>query len=237
MCTVRVWLWLCRDVITPANALRVLREEPAPRYDNLVAGSVALGARANVAAATMVGADCVLGERASVKRSVVGQGCHLGAGTKVSGRHPWGWLCGGGERGGPAWGREGKCVTASHFVTETHARWLTTTLRFCCCHAALPRPPATPPCAGGEQRADGRRAAGRQLRAARLHHRQRVRAGRGRAAARLPGRSRLLAAGGHGAHRRGAAAGTASRRGPRPGGVGLQCTRACKPAPVVPVTP
>lgn len=45
----------CRDVITPQNAPKVLREEPNPSYENFVAGSVGLGQRAHVAAATMVG--------------------------------------------------------------------------------------------------------------------------------------------------------------------------------------
>lgn len=44
-----------RDVITPQNAPKVLREEPNPSYENFVAGSVGLGQRAHVAAATMVG--------------------------------------------------------------------------------------------------------------------------------------------------------------------------------------
>jgi hypothetical protein len=72
----------------------VLREDPNPRYENFVAGSVSVGSRANVAAGTMVGADSALEDRTSVKRSVVGQGCHLGAGSKVGGA---GWLW-------PAWG-------------------------------------------------------------------------------------------------------------------------------------
>ncbi|KAL4427461.1 hypothetical protein ABPG77_000750 [Micractinium sp. CCAP 211/92] len=72
-----------RDVITPQNAPRVLFDEPNPRFENFVAGSVTVGTRANVSPATMVGPDSCLEERASVKRSVVGAGCHLGAGTKV----------------------------------------------------------------------------------------------------------------------------------------------------------
>lgn len=72
-----------RDVIAPQVAPRVLREDPNPRYENFVAGSVSVGSRANVAAGTMVGADSALEDRTSVKRSVVGQGCHLGAGSKV----------------------------------------------------------------------------------------------------------------------------------------------------------
>ena len=78
---------LRRDVITPQNAPRVLREEPNPKYENFVAGSVAVGTRANVAQATMIGADSVLEDRVSVKRSVVGTGCQLGTGTKVGGAH------------------------------------------------------------------------------------------------------------------------------------------------------
>ena len=73
----------CRDVIAPQVAPRVLQEEPNPKYENFVAGSVSVGSRANVAAGTMVGADSALEDRTSVKRSVVGQGCHLGAGSKV----------------------------------------------------------------------------------------------------------------------------------------------------------
>ncbi|PRW60694.1 translation initiation factor eIF-2B subunit gamma [Chlorella sorokiniana] len=72
-----------RDVITPQNAPKVLREDPNSSYENFVPGSVALGQRAHVAAATMVGPDTVLEDRVSVKRSVVGSGCSLGTGTKV----------------------------------------------------------------------------------------------------------------------------------------------------------
>lgn len=87
-----------RDVITPQNAPRVLCEEPNPRFENFVAGSVTVGTRANVAPATMVGPDSCLEERVSVKRSVVGAGCQLGAGTKVRREGGWGGL-----------GREGVC--------------------------------------------------------------------------------------------------------------------------------
>ncbi|PSC68176.1 translation initiation factor eIF-2B subunit gamma [Micractinium conductrix] len=72
-----------RDVITPANAARVLREEPSPRYDNFVSSTATLGARATVAPATMVGDECALEDRVSVKRTVVGAGCQLGAGSKI----------------------------------------------------------------------------------------------------------------------------------------------------------
>lgn len=82
----------CRDVITPQNAPRVLFDEPNPRFENFVAGSVTVGTRANVSPATMVGPDSCLEERASVKRSVVGAGCHLGAGTKVRPMVAEGWV-------------------------------------------------------------------------------------------------------------------------------------------------
>lgn len=72
-----------RDLIMPQNAPRVLREEPNGKYENFVAGNVTVGTRVNIAAGTMVGADSVLDERVSVKRSVVGSGCHLGTGSKV----------------------------------------------------------------------------------------------------------------------------------------------------------
>ena len=71
----------------------MLREDPNPRYENFVAGSVSVGSRANVAAGTMVGADSALEDRTSVKRSVVGQGCHLGAGSKVGGTEWCGAAC------------------------------------------------------------------------------------------------------------------------------------------------
>jgi NDP-sugar pyrophosphorylase family protein len=73
-----------RDVITPAVAPRALQEEPNPKFDNFVAGSVSMGARATISSASMVGADSVLEDRASVKRSVVGAGCVVGAGSKAS---------------------------------------------------------------------------------------------------------------------------------------------------------
>jgi translation initiation factor eIF-2B subunit gamma len=71
-----------RDAASPELAPRLLRE-PASRFDNFVAVSAALGAKATVGPGCMVGEASSVGDKASVKRSVVGRDCALGAGARV----------------------------------------------------------------------------------------------------------------------------------------------------------
>lgn len=54
-----------------------------PKYDNYVDASVALGGKSNVASGCVVGRGTVLGDKCSVKRSVIGANCKLGTSVKV----------------------------------------------------------------------------------------------------------------------------------------------------------
>lgn len=72
-----------RDSVTPELAPKLLKETPSARGENFLAPSVTLGNKVTVGAGCMVGADSTLGDRCSVKRSVVGRGCSLGANVKV----------------------------------------------------------------------------------------------------------------------------------------------------------
>ena len=56
---------------------------PASKYENFVAGSVVIGARATVGPGCIVNEDASLGEKCSVKRSVVGEGASIGSGAKL----------------------------------------------------------------------------------------------------------------------------------------------------------
>lgn len=72
-----------RDAVSPELAPRLLREAPSVRGENFLAPGVSLGAKATVGSGCMVGADTVLGDKTSVKRSVIGRGCNAGTAVKV----------------------------------------------------------------------------------------------------------------------------------------------------------
>lgn len=44
---------------------------------------VQMGSKTTIGAGCMIGSDVVLGDKVSVKRSVIGPGCTVGAGAKV----------------------------------------------------------------------------------------------------------------------------------------------------------
>jgi translation initiation factor eIF-2B subunit gamma len=112
-----------REAVAPAAAPRLLREAPTSRHDNFVAASAALGAKATVGAGCMVGADSSLGDRCSVKRSVLGRGCVVGAGAKVRAAG-----LGGAGRLGRGFGVLGSHSAAPAPATDVCLRALTLTL-------------------------------------------------------------------------------------------------------------
>ncbi|KAG7666567.1 hypothetical protein Ndes2526B_g04967 [Nannochloris sp. 'desiccata'] len=72
-----------RETVTPELAQKIIRETPHARGENFLASGVALGTKATIGGACMVGSESVLGDKCSVKRSVIGRGCFLGSGVKI----------------------------------------------------------------------------------------------------------------------------------------------------------
>jgi translation initiation factor eIF-2B subunit gamma len=72
-----------REAVTPELALKLIRETPHARGENFLAPGVTLGTKATVGGACMVGSESILGDKCSVKRSVIGRGCSLGGGVKI----------------------------------------------------------------------------------------------------------------------------------------------------------
>ncbi|KAL6771923.1 hypothetical protein ACKKBG_A28310 [Auxenochlorella protothecoides x Auxenochlorella symbiontica] len=72
-----------RDVLAGAHAASLLREAPNAKYENFVHSSVQMGSKAAVGAGCMIGEDVVLGDKSTVKRSVIGPNCRIGAGAKI----------------------------------------------------------------------------------------------------------------------------------------------------------
>lgn len=71
-----------REVAAPDSALHLTGMTPS-RHDNVLAPTVTMGSKATVGPACIVGDQSSLGDKCSVKRSVIGSGCRLGAGCKV----------------------------------------------------------------------------------------------------------------------------------------------------------
>ncbi|KAA6423077.1 MAG: hypothetical protein FRX49_07065 [Trebouxia sp. A1-2] len=64
-------------------ASRLLTEKPNSRFENFVHESVQLGSKATVSAGCIVAKGNVLGDRCSVKRSIIGTTCKLGNSVKI----------------------------------------------------------------------------------------------------------------------------------------------------------
>lgn len=71
-----------REVADPNLALHLSGLRPS-KYDNIVAASTTLGNKTTVAAACIVGDNGVIGDKSSIKRSVLGNGVKLGTNVKV----------------------------------------------------------------------------------------------------------------------------------------------------------
>jgi translation initiation factor eIF-2B subunit gamma len=72
-----------RDVVSPDLASSYLEDSPNARGDAFIATEVVLGNKVTIAGGSMVGKGSVLGDRCSIKRSVVGQCCTVGPGSKI----------------------------------------------------------------------------------------------------------------------------------------------------------
>lgn len=81
-----------REVADPGVALKLSGLRPG-RNDNIVPASVQLGNKITITAACILGEGCVVGDKSSVKRSVLGNGCK--------------WVAVGGERRGAQGDAEG----------------------------------------------------------------------------------------------------------------------------------
>lgn len=80
---------LRREVVGPELAPRLPLEAKAnPKYDNFVDDACQLGAKTTVAAGCMLGRGTTLGDKCSVKRSVLGHLCKIGSGVRCA--HAWG---------------------------------------------------------------------------------------------------------------------------------------------------
>lgn len=69
-------------------ALHLTGLTPSAQHDNVVPPSVTLGSKATVASGCVLGEGCAVGDRASIKRSVLGSGCRcggVGARARVAG--------------------------------------------------------------------------------------------------------------------------------------------------------
>jgi NDP-sugar pyrophosphorylase family protein len=60
-----------------------VQAQPNTRFDNFLHESVQLGSKTTVAAGCMVGRGTTMGDKCSIKRSVLGPSCKLGSGVKI----------------------------------------------------------------------------------------------------------------------------------------------------------
>eukprot|EP00884_Botryococcus_braunii_P012713 jgi/Botrbrau1/21442/Bobra.0216s0050.1 len=81
--TVSAYLEVNRDVVAPDLAPRLLEVKVVPRLENFVHDSVVLGNKATVSAGCMVGQGSTIGDKSSIKRSVLGRSCKVGNNVKI----------------------------------------------------------------------------------------------------------------------------------------------------------
>lgn len=81
--TVQAYADANKEVVGPDLASRILRECPNDKYDNFVHVSVQTGAKTTISAGCMVGQDSTLGDKSTVKRSVIGRNCKIGSNVKI----------------------------------------------------------------------------------------------------------------------------------------------------------
>ncbi|CAK0780561.1 hypothetical protein CVIRNUC_005094 [Coccomyxa viridis] len=73
-----------REVVNVELAARLgVRAKPNAKHDNFVDESVQIGSKSMVAAGCMVGPGATLGDKCSIKRSVLGPMCKLGSNVKI----------------------------------------------------------------------------------------------------------------------------------------------------------
>lgn len=81
--TLQAYAEVNRDLTSFELASRLLTEKPNSRFENFVHESVQLGSKATVSAGCVVGKGSVLGDKCSVKRSIIGTTCKLGNSVKI----------------------------------------------------------------------------------------------------------------------------------------------------------
>ena len=80
-----LFLGECRDLTSFDLASCLLTAKPNSRFENFVHESVQLGSKATVSAGCIVGKGSILGDKCSVKRSIIGSTCKLGNSVKIVG--------------------------------------------------------------------------------------------------------------------------------------------------------
>ena len=76
-------LMACRDAVSPEVAPSLpLQAKANPKHENYVDDACQLGAKTTVAAGCMLGRGTTLGDKCSVKRSVLGHLCKVGSGVR-----------------------------------------------------------------------------------------------------------------------------------------------------------
>ena len=74
---------VCREVVASTHADRLLDAKLNAKHGNYVHETVQMGSKTTVASACMIGRGSSLGDKCSVKRSVLGSNCRLGANVKI----------------------------------------------------------------------------------------------------------------------------------------------------------
>lgn len=72
-----------RDVLAPHIASKFIDLKPNARSDAFIDSPVEFGNKVTVGNGSIVGRGSTLGDRSSIKRSVVGASCHIGASSKI----------------------------------------------------------------------------------------------------------------------------------------------------------
>jgi len=72
-----------REVATPVLAERLLGPATNPRHENWLDPSVKPGAKSTIGAGCIIAAGCTVGDKNTLKRSVMGRSVHLGRDVKV----------------------------------------------------------------------------------------------------------------------------------------------------------
>jgi translation initiation factor eIF-2B subunit gamma len=81
--TLQGWQEVNRDVVAPDIAQRLLGEAPSVRGENFIAPGVTLGVKTTVGSGCMCGEESSLGDKCSIKRSIVGRRCEIMSNVKV----------------------------------------------------------------------------------------------------------------------------------------------------------
>lgn len=81
--TTQAYVDINKEVATPAVAVRLLGAATNARHENWMDPSTRLGAKATVGAGCIVAPGCIVGDKSTLKRSIVGRGVTIGRDVKV----------------------------------------------------------------------------------------------------------------------------------------------------------